>query len=65
VADIVAKIRDGLLARNIRIETGHFLNQHCVLVSDLELLLRAQRPKIVLQQYRHEPAVPTRTTNVG
>jgi hypothetical protein len=27
------------------------LNQPCALASDFELMLRAQRPKIVLQQY--------------
>jgi hypothetical protein len=53
MADIVAKLSEDRLARNNRIQTGGFLNQGCVLDSNFELLLRARRPKIVLQQYRH------------
>jgi hypothetical protein len=52
-ADIVAKLGEGHSARNNRIKTGEFLNQRCVLRPYFELMLRAQRPKIVLQQYRH------------
>jgi hypothetical protein len=65
LADIVAKLGNDHSARNNRIETGIILNQRCVLRSDFELMLRAQRPKIVLQQYRHEPAAPMYTTKAG
>jgi hypothetical protein len=51
-ADFVAKLDGEQLARNIRIETREFLNQHCALALGLESMLRAGPLKIVLQQNR-------------
>jgi len=53
--DIVAKLSEDRSARNNRIHTSGFLNQGCVLGSNFELLLRARRPKLVLQQYLPTP----------
>jgi hypothetical protein len=50
-ADSVAKVPDGWLASNNRIETSTFSNQHCLEATDLESMLRARAPKIVLQHY--------------
>jgi hypothetical protein len=50
-ADIVAKVGEGYEARNNRIKRGLFLNQPFASASDFELMLRAQRRKIVLQHY--------------
>src|SRR5262249_8583804 len=53
LADFVAKLCEDQARRNKRIKAGGFLNQRCVFGLLLELKLRAQRLKIVLQQYRH------------
>jgi len=50
-ADIVAKLSEGSLARNIRIGTSRFLNQRCASRAGLESILLAETSKIVLQQY--------------
>ncbi len=49
MADSVAKVPDGWLASNNRIERSTFPNQHCLEATDLESMLRARAPKIVLQ----------------
>jgi hypothetical protein len=50
-ADSVAKVPDGWLASNNRIERSTVPNQHCLEAPDLESMLRARAPKIVLQHY--------------
>jgi hypothetical protein len=51
---VIAKLDEEQLARNNRIGARRFLNQHCVLVPDLESILLARTPKIVLQHERSE-----------
>jgi hypothetical protein len=48
--------RCGIGFCNNRIGTRAFLNQRCASGRDFESLFRARGPKIVLQQYRPEPA---------
>jgi hypothetical protein len=59
MADSVAKLDEGWLARNTGIVAMVFLNQYCGLVAILESILLAQTPKIVLQRpYRGENSGP-------
>jgi hypothetical protein len=51
VADSVAKLDEGRLARNNRIVAKKILNRYCALVAVLESMLLAQVPKILLQHY--------------
>src|ERR1700720_2932556 len=43
--------------RNNRIAMTGFLNQNCEFTPDLESMLLARTLKILLQHYRHQPAV--------
>jgi hypothetical protein len=45
LADTVAKLDEGSIARNIRIGMGRCLNQRCASGADLESILRAAPPE--------------------
>jgi hypothetical protein len=50
--------------RNNRIGMNGFLNQHCALASDLELMLLAQTRKIFLQQYHSTGYIEARNVAI-
>jgi hypothetical protein len=53
-SECVAKLDEGPPARNNRIVAKGFLNRPCGLIADLESMLLAQAPKIVLQHIPSE-----------